>query len=759
MKIFATLSLLAGLAFAAPAAPVKEVRVRVQGPVTADESSVLAFTTLKAGMEFEARIVAQDVRSLEKTGRFTLVTSTAEAAPDGVSVTYIVQPRQRLKKIRVDGADDIGNTKVLEWIALGVGDFVDGPLIEARLQVARAEYAKRYFPYARLTYDLATDAATGGASMEVKVEEGRRSKVREVNFEGNSLISARDLRRALAQKTTDWLSWISGSGTLDPDAVGRDIAAITSAYRDIGHLDVKVGEPRIDPVGSNGLHITYPIQEGGAYTVDSVRVRGASTFSFAQLLSQVRLRPGDVASESAIEGGRAAVRDYYGSRGFLRTVVETRIVPSSPGRVEITYEVDEGRFTTLRDVRIVGNARTKDKVIRREITVVPGEPYDEVKVRSSVNRLRNLNYFSYVNAFPEDTGTEGEASLVVDLEEDRTGNFITGVGFSSVENLIGFVELTQGNFNLPGLFSGQMTGGGQKLRARVQAGTKSRDLELSFVEPWFLDRKLALGVDAYQNDRRFLSEEYDQQTTGGALSLSKSLSEFWRVRVPYSLEEIRVYNVDEDASQTIKDEEGTTLESALGLYFSRDSRNRNFVPTKGSRLTAGGKYAGGPLGADSDYYELELTAAKFLSLWFDHVFSLRGSLKTVDTHSGADRVAIFNRLFMGGPRTVRAFKYRKVGPRDEDNEPIGGLSSAFVSGEYTIPVVKMIRLAAFYDAGVLNEESYDFDTSTPSTGAGIGVRFDLPQFPLQLDYAWPLQTGPENENASGRFSFFIGHTY
>ncbi|MFO1530992.1 MAG: outer membrane protein assembly factor, partial [Kiritimatiellia bacterium] len=232
------------------------------------------------------------------------------------------------------------------------------------------------------------------------------------------------------------------------------------------------------------------------------------------------------------------------------------------------------------------------------------------------------------------------------------------------------------------------------------------------------------------------------------------------VRVPYSLEQIRVYNVDDSASQTIKDEEGTTLESALGLYFSRDSRNKVFVPTQGSRISAGGKYAGGPLGADSDYYELELNGAKFIPLWFEHVLGIRGALKTVDTHSGATRVAIFNRLFMGGPRTVRAFKYRKVGPRDEDNEPVGGLSTAFASAEYTIPVVKMIRLATFYDAGYCNPDSYDFNQDPGlSTGAGVGFRFDLPQFPLQLDYAWPLESGPENENPSGRFSFFIGHTF
>jgi outer membrane protein insertion porin family len=451
-------------------------------------------------------------------------------------------------------------------------------------------------------------------------------------------------------------------------------------------------------------------------------------------------------------------------RGYIKTAVDPRVtLDTNAATATVSYQVAEGMLAYIQNIEIRGNAQTKDKVIRREIGVAPGEVYNEVRVRSSENRVRNLNYFSYVNSYPESTAASNRFNLVFDVEEQRTGQFMVGAGISSVDNLIGFVELTQGNFDLFGW--PRFTGGGQKLRLRAQFGSSRSDLELSLIEPWFLNRRLSLGLDLFRRENRYNSDEYDQITTGAALTLGKPLFTFNRINWIYGLEDIDIRNVSTNASELIQAEEGGRLKSYGTVELIRDTRDSAFVATRGFRGSASATLAGGPFGGETDTYQFQLRASQFFPLWFDHVLNFRGWTSIIQEYGDSDRVPIFDRLFVGGPRTVRAFRYRKVGPKDETEEPIGGRSAAFATAEYTIPLVEKIRLALFYDVGVVWQDLYEEDLESLAVGDGVvcdgyglGIRFDFPQFPIQLDYAWPLNTD-EVTSDSGRFSFSIGYTY
>ena len=217
-------------------------------------------------------------------------------------------------------------------------------------------------------------------------------------------------------------------------------------------------------------------------------------------------------------------------------------------------------MTYIEKINIRGNTKTKDKVIRRELAVHPGEIYDTVRVERSVERIKNLGYFSKVDATPEPTDVPNRKDPALDLEEQRTGSVTFGAGFSSIDSLIGFVEVTQGNFDLFNWPS--FTGGGQKLRLRTQLGFKRQDYELSFTEPWFLDQKLALGFDLFHHESSFLSSVFTEQRTGGDLRLEKALSEFIRGSVQYSIQSINL-NVDRKASQELQSQEGGRIRSAI----------------------------------------------------------------------------------------------------------------------------------------------------------------------------------------------------
>lgn len=749
---------LAGLPLVAFAQNVEEIRVRREGAGAVDEASVLAYTSVKVGSELNRQSITRDVKALEKSGRYSYVAADVERLPGGVAVIYIVKSKPRIRRLQIDGADELGNRKVRELLELGVGDLVDDSVIGTKALKVKEKYQGDYFPYAKLNWKIVEDEATGTADVTITVEEGRRATVRMIEFTGNSAVPAKALRKVMKQKRWNRLySWITGRGTYKPDDLETDVESVRRVYLDRGYLDAKVGVPQLSPHKPKGIEVKIPVVEGPRYSIGQIRVEGAKIFP-ADDITRIAItnKMGDVASLSAIEKSQQAVQDYYGSRGYIGSQVQYQLDPGAKGdALDVVYRVKEGELAYIRDIKIRGNTRTKDKVIRRELTVYPGDKWNSVLVRNSERRLKNLGFFSDVAAIPEETDDTSKYDLAYEVEEQKTGQFLVGVGYSSVDALIGFAELSQGNFSIS---DWPPTGAGQKLRLRGTIGTEREDIELSFTEPWFLDRKLSLGVDLFQRDRRFLSDEYDQRNTGGRITLGKPLGNFNRINVFYGLEEVEVADVDEDASDLIKAEEGSNIKSQVGVELIHDSRDSAFVPTKGNRSELSSFVSGGPLGGDVEIYGLEAQASQYVPVWYDHVFSVKLWASTVQEWGDSDHVPIFDRLFLGGARTLRGFKFRDVGPKDETGEPIGGSSAWYATLEYTIPVVQNVRFATFFDIGMVTEDSYEFDFGDYNSDYGIGLRLDFPGFPLRLDYAWPLETDDFNDRDSGRFQFSIGYS-
>ena len=753
-------------ASAAGAAPVRDIRVAPVGDAPVNAEQVLAQVSVRVGKELDRAALSEDIRALQKSGAYSYAEARLEPGEDGgVILLFRVAGRPKIRTLRVSGAEEIGNKKVRTLMEIGSGDRVDNALLGQKAQKVRETYRKEYYPEAKVTWTLQpVEGDPEFTDVEIRVEEGRRAIVRRILFKGNRHIPRRELLKVMTQKQSSWLSWFNSAGVYEPGALLADREALRKAFMDKGHLGATVGEPSFEYVSRKKIDITFEVGEGPVYALAGWRIGGLTLFPSNEVSRGVVVLAGGKASLAEIQRGAQNIRDFYGSRGYIKTGVDPRVsLDTNAATATVSYQVAEGTLATIQNVEIRGNAQTKDKVIRREINVAPGDVYNEVKVRSSENRVRNLNYFSYVNTYPEGTAASNRYNLVFDVEEQRTGQFMIGAGLSSVDNVIGFVELTQGNFDLFGW--PRFTGGGQKLKLRLQAGSERSDIEMSLIEPWFLNRRLSLGLDLFRRDARFLSDEYDQINTGGALTLGKPLFSFNRVNWIYGLEDIDIRNVSTNASELIRQEEGGRLKSYGTMELVRDTRNSTFVATRGFRGSASATLAGGPFGGDTDTYQFQLRASQFVPLWFDHVLNLRGWTSMIHEYGDSDRVPLFDRLFAGGPRTVRAFKFRKVGPKDETGESIGGRLVATATAEYTVPVVEKVRLALFYDAGVVWQDLYEKDDGNPAVGDGVlfdgygfGVRFDFPSFPIQLDYAWPINTD-EVVGDNGRFSFSIGYTY
>lgn len=739
------------------AAEVIDVRVETVAGGAVEQESVLAYTSIEVGQDFDRRAVARDVKALQKTGRFAFVGVAVDPVAGGVVVIYQVQNKPRLRRIEIEGADYMRASKVRKMIDLEPGDPVDDTALALEVQKVEEKYRKRYFPYVKTKWFVEPVGDGDDSDVRIVIDEGDRAKIRRIHFKGNGAASERELRKVMKQRKSNPLSFITKAGTYNPDELDVDRYALRRFYLNKGYLDVQIGEPEIKPRGRHGLTITIPVTEGQPYTVGAVRIENNELFPEKDLRVVVRTQEGSVASLEEIERSAQALRDYYGSRGYIRTQVK-ELIDADPAthRASLAFRITEGSLTFIRNIQVKGNVRTKDKVIRRELAIYPGEIFNEVKVRRSERRLQNLNYFSTVFSSPTPTSEDDQYDLTFEVEEKRTGQFVVGAGFSSIDDLIGFAEVSQGNFDIknpPGF-----TGGGQKLKLRTQLGTSRTDIEFSFTEPWFLDRRLSLGVSFFRNERRFLSNDYDQRNTGGSVSLGKSLGGPNRIKLAYTIENIEVFHVDSDASDLIKEEEGSRTKSSLRTDLIHDTRDNFFIPTRGNRSSLGGELAGGPLGADTDLYKLEARSSQFWPLWFDHVFNIRGHAATVEEYGNSTRVPIFDRLFLGGARTLRGFDYRDVGPKDETGEPIGGNSSWFATAEYTVPLFSKVRAAGFYDIGQVALDSFDLEFNDYNSDAGFGVRLDLPAFPLRLDYAWPLEADEVNDNG-GQFNFLLGYVF
>jgi outer membrane protein insertion porin family len=449
---------------------------------------------------------------------------------------------------------------------------------------------------------------------------------------------------------------------------------------------------------------------------------------------------------------------------------------------DLNFLVEEGGQSYVGRVNISGNVRTKDKVIRRELALAPGDLFSTVRMDASKQILNNLNYFNKVELYPSETGVASERDLNVVLDEKRTGQLNFGAGFSSIDSILGFVELSQSNFDITNWPN--FTGGGQKFRSRIQYGALRKDVVFSLTEPYFLDRKLSLSGDAFYRNASFLSNYYSETRAGFDLGMRKPLTNFSFMRFGYRVEKVSLGNVDINAPFDATDlvDAGALMKSQLTAGFTYDSRDSLFLSRKGQRLEFSSFLSGGPLGGDIQIGGASLEASKYFSLAWDTILTLNAEAGVVDAwgsgttgaHGKALDVPLYDRLFLGGVNNLRGFRYRFVGgngrvrtkPGETNSrggtppvgEPIGGRSLGRFTIEYTAPVIDKVRAAMFYDAGFVNEDAFDFTTSGYNSDVGLGLRLELPIGPVRVDYAIPTKTEP-GASSSGRFNFNMGYQF
>jgi outer membrane protein insertion porin family len=657
-----------------------------------------------------------------------------------------------LSGISFSGADSLKEKKMLKALNLETGSVVDPDVVNEALGRLMLEYQDEFFYDARAGWKLNPTEKTDWAELSLNIQEGPHGKIRSVRIEGNVVLDDEALLKQLKMSPAKKLSNLTGSGIFRRQELSADQKTIEDHYRNRGYLAVAV-EPEVTIPMPETIHVKWVVVEGELYTFREILVEGAKVLDLGKLEQTIRLKPGGIAAESKIMNAGRRLKNAYLNRGYadVNVGVERVLVPGEKA-VNLKYTVDEGGIVHLGNLVITGNEQTKDKVIRRELVTKTGDAYVESLLIKNKQRLDNLGFFEPVTVKTSDT-IDGKRDVYIEAKDRPTGRAQVGAYYSTVEDLVGTLELSQQNFDLFG-FPG-LKGAGQKARILLRAGSSRRDAEFYFTEPWFLDRRLSMGVGLFYRDHGFVSDDYDQLSMGGTTSLGIPLNQFDRLRFSYTLQDISIYNVSDDASDSIKNEAGDFLKSEAGVRYVHDSRDRYFRSSRGNRTTLGATYSGGILQGTVDNYGLSGQTSYYFPVFKRNVLNIRGWSQTVDPFGDSDDVPIFDRVFLGGPHTLRGFQYREASPKDSEGSPIGGNTGYMFNIEHYLRTTNWLDISVYYDAGVVNADSYDFGSEDYYSNWGVGFTFAIPNFPLRFDYAIPLETD-EYTDRDYLFSFSGG---
>ncbi|MCX6967382.1 MAG: outer membrane protein assembly factor BamA [Verrucomicrobia bacterium] len=731
--------------------------VQFAGPATVSKERILNNMRTKIGRPYSVGVAEEDVRNLYKTAKVFNIRIFGDPQPDGVKVIVVVQSKTTVKEVNIEGAEQISAKSLRKKIYTKPGSELTEAEVEADRQKILTAYQEKGFKDTTVQTKVQTDEKTNQSVVTYTIVEAGKTIVRHVFFEGNTVFSNRQLRKVVKTRPHSLFSFLDKSGRVENEQLAADTEALRDFYQNHGYADVKIGEPTLSREDNTpNVDVTFPIVEGPQFHVGPVTVGGTKLFTAAEIGAALNLQEGSVYSPAGVQADVKRIQDIYGSHGYVDMQVVPVMTPMNNQRVALAYRIDEGAQSYIERVTITGNTRTKDKVIRRELPLGPGDLYNSVYAEAAKQRLQNLNYFERVDVFASDTLVPGQKDMNVVVAEKRTGSLNFGAGYSTIDSVLGFVELTQSNFDITNWPN--FTGGGQRFRARLQYGAQRKDFIVSLTEPYFLDYNLTVGGELFYRDANYLSSVYNQRNYGINLFTRKAINQDLSWRLDYRLEDITLYNIYSGASDIIRQDEGDHLKSVISPSLVYDTRDSVFLTRKGTRAEFAPYVAGGPLGGDENIYGINFQVSHYISLPWDTILTLVGEVATVDNWSGSDHVPIFDRLYLGGSNNLRGFKFRDIGPKDQNREPIGGNSLARATVEYTYPIIDRVRGAFFYDTGFVNSGAYSFGVSSIASDVGIGLRLDLPIGPIRLDYGYPVAKGDAN-STTGHFNFNIGYQF
>ncbi len=738
--------------------------IDIKGNKTVSSLTILAKVKTQISQPLNSVVLNEDLKRLYGLGFFTDVRIEQEDFEEGIKVVFIVVEKPVLSEVRIEGNNKIGKDDIKKEMQSVLGDFVDQKRVRDDVDAVKRIYQKKGFSDATIDSQLDVNPDTNQAVLRVLINEGTKVRIKDIRVEGNQAIKAGDITKVMKTKKMEWWGWFR-TGYLNEEELSDDIERVKALYDDAGYGDVDV-TTKVEPMGSgkdtSDMVLKIVVVEGKKYIVGDINIKGNSVIKTDEILKALQMSSQKPFSRRSLRLDVANIQDLYFDKGYLSAQIRSEsLYNETSDRVDLNYTIAENELTYVDRVRIQGNAKTKDIVIRRELRAYPGESFSGAKLKRSKERLYNLGFFEDVRLDTEAGSAPNTRDLVVTVKEQKTGEFSFGGGYSSVDSILGFAQVRQKNFDWQNYPS--FTGAGQDFSVRLEMGSVRKNAELSFTEPWVFGYPYSFGFDLYHREFDQSGSAgyfFTEKKTGFDLRLGKEFTEYDRGLLMYRLEQVKISDIPDDASQALKDEIGTNVTSSIALTLTHDQRDSIYNPTKGFLVSGSGEIAGGPLCGDKDFWKLTGVASSYYKNFDKGVLELKVRGGIADAYSNTVDVPLYERYFLGGANTVRGYRERRIGPRDPGNqEPVGGDAYWVANIEETFPIYPdLIKGAVFLDTGNLSEKIQDFGGGGLYTGIGVGVRVKTPIGPVKVDAGYPLDDVP-GEKKELRFYFNVSQAF
>ena len=731
--------------------------INVDGNKRVEPETVRSYLQFSVGDQYDSYKVDQSLKALFATGLFM------DVSIDRAGSTVIVQVVENpvVNRVAFEGNSEVDDATLKAEVQLKTRAIYTRSRVQGDVQRIISVY-RRQGLFAAYVEPKIIKLPQNRVDLVFEISEGPVTKVKNINFIGNVAYSDSDLKDVITTGENGWLSFLKSNDIYDPDRLNLDRELLRQHYLKNGYADARVlsGMADLDRDGQ-GFYITFTVDEGELYTFGDVVVESTlANVDTGELETGMLTQPSEIYNASLIEKTVERLTLTVAEQGYAFARVRPRVERDAISRtLNITYVIEEGPRVYIERINVVGNTRTRDYVIRREIRLAEGDAYNRLLVNRAKQRLRALGFFKKVTVESEQGAASDRVVLSFVVQEQSTGELSFGGGYSTSEGVVGDIAITERNF----------MGKGQFLRLKLAGSFERAQIDLSFTEPRFLDRNLSAGFDIFHKEVDLSNEaSYKSRKTGGGLRLGFPLADNFWMSTRYTLTRDELYEVDAFASTPIREQEGVNYISSFGYSLIYDTRNNRRAPTRGVYGTFAQDLAG--LGGDVNYIRTSGELRAYYPIYNQIIFVGR----LIGGHIagwGGDDVRIVDSFYKGG-ETIRGFGRAGYGPRDlRTGDVLGG--TAFYSGtaeiRFPIPLIPEelgISGAVFADAGSLFDVSGSANVADPATptmfpiiadgstlraSVGVSIIWKSPVGPLRADYSFVLNSAEHDEEEAFRF--------
>ena len=698
---------------------------------------------------------SQDVATLYKTGFFKTVDAAVVDGSSGPVLVFKVVEKPMVRKVFTKGNDQIGESDLVEIIKFGEKRFFDKNKIDSLKRAVVSFYQTKGYNDAAITD---TEAEVGDNQVDVtfNITEGRRYKLRRIEFKGLKKIDVSDLRDVMQTKTYKWYSsWLFGTGRASEDVLESDRSAIRQYFLDHGFVEGTISDAHIESNSDKAeVTVSFDVSEGKEFKVGTITASGdLIENSVAKTIDGIESESGETFSAAKIRKDSFTISDKFGDKAFaFANVTANTDIQSERGIVNLNFQTSKGKPVKINRINIKGNEKTYDNVIRRELKVQEQEPYNSSKVKRSQVMLERLGYFDEVSVSNEPiVGHDDLVDLNVTVKEaPSTGSFSIGAGYSTSDGAIANARLTENN----------ILGTGRRIDLNADIGTQRTNLNLALSDRRIWDTDLSGSIEGFRSTRDF--NDFQRVLTGGAVSVGYPLESWFgetfedfnsSLRLEGGNADIR--SVKDTAATLIKNSEGTMSYMSLTPSISRNTINNPLNPRKGSNQVISFEYGG--LAGDAEYTLLEAKNTVYYPIGQtaigEFVFSNRTRLAYGESQNN-DPFPLFKRYFPGGINSVRGYDSRSLGPKENGSE-YGGSKQFINNTELIFPLIESagIRGVLFYDIGQSYDDNQSLDLSLVRQSWGTGIRWMSPLGPLRFELGFPINREPGENSMQPMFSF------